>query len=303
MGCRSYFSGLPLNFFCKEPDVSTYFPPLVVPLKHALTIATSDSGAGAGVQADLKTFAAHGVYGLSVLSAVTAQNTTSVAALECLTPETVTAQLRAIRDDIPVEGIKIGLLGSVENTDAVTAFLSAEFSGVPLVVDPVMVSTSGHTFLPPESVSALKKLMARATLITPNLPEASVLWGRPITGPEERLEAGRALLALGAKNVLIKGGHGHGPEADDLLTGEEGEIWFRGPRVDTPNTHGTGCTLSSAVCANLASGLTLKEAVDQAKQYVTEGLRRSISLGRGPGPLNHFHRYYHFSSDGTGSGS
>ena len=272
----------------------TYSPPPVVPLKHALTIATSDSGAGAGIQADLKTFAAHQVYGLSVLSAVTAQNTTAVTALECLSPGVLTAQLRAIHDDIPVEGIKIGLLGNVENTEAVAEFLAAKFPGVPLVVDPVMVSTSGHTFLPPEAIEALKKLMALATVITPNLPEASTLWGRPITGPEERLTAGRALLATGAKNVLIKGGHGRAPEADDLLVGEDGEIWFRGLRIDTPNTHGTGCTLSSAICANLASGLTLKESVGLAKEYVAEGLRRSINLGHGPGPLNHFHRYYHF---------
>lgn len=266
-----------------------------VPLRHALTIATSDSGAGAGIQADLKTFAAHKVYGLSVLSAVTAQNTTAVTAMECLTPETVTAQLQAIYDDIPVEGIKIGLLGNAENTEAVTAFLAEKFSQVPLVVDPVMVSTSGHTFLPPDAVEALKKLMARATLITPNIPEAATLWGRPITGPEAQLAAGRALLALGAKNVLVKGGHGRAPEANDLLVGEDGETWFNGPRIDTPNTHGTGCTLSSAICANLASGLTLAEAVGQAKQYVAEGLRRSINLGHGPGPLNHFHQYYHFS--------
>jgi len=274
--------------------VTINLPPPVVPLKHALTIATSDSGAGAGIQADLKTFAAHRVYGLSVLSAVTAQNTTAVTALECLTPAAVTAQMQAIYDDIPVEGIKIGLLGNAENTAAVTEFLAANFPQVPLVVDPVMVSTSGHAFLPPDAIEALKKLMALATVITPNLPEAATLWGRPIAGPEEQLAAGRALLALGAKNVLVKGGHGQAPEANDLLVGQEGEIWFRGPRIKTPNTHGTGCTLSSAICANLASGLTLKEAVRLAKEYVAEGLRRSISLGHGPGPLNHFHQYYHF---------
>ena len=275
--------------------MTIYSPPPVVPLKHALTIATSDSGAGAGIQADLKTFAAHKVYGLSVLSAVTAQNTTAVTALECLTPAVVTAQLQAIYDDIPVESIKIGLLGNAENTEAVAGFLAAKFPRTPLVVDPVMVSTSGHTFLPPDAVEALKKLMAQATLITPNIPEASTLWGRPITGPEEQLAAGRALLATGAKNVLVKGGHGQAPGADDLLVGQDGEIWFRGPRINTPNTHGTGCTLSSAICANLALGLPLKEAVGLAKDYVAEGLRRSINLGHGPGPLNHFHEFYHFA--------
>lgn len=269
--------------------------PPAVPLKHALTIATSDSGAGAGIQADLKTFAAHKVYGLSVLSAVTAQNTTAVTALECLTPATVTAQLQALYDDIPVEGIKIGLLGNAANTEAVVEFLADRFPGVPLVVDPVMVSTSGHAFLPPEAIEALKKLMALATVVTPNIPEAATLWGRPIASLEERLAAGRALLATGAKNVLVKGGHGHAPETDDLLVGEAGEIWFKGPRINTPNTHGTGCTLSSAICANLAWGRPLPEAVGLAKEYVAEGLRRSINLGHGPGPLNHFHQYYHYT--------
>lgn len=270
--------------------------PPAIPLKHALTIATSDSGAGAGIQADLKTFAAHGVYGLSVLCAVTAQNTTAVTAMECLSPATVTAQLQAIYDDIPVEAIKIGLLGNAENTRAVAEFLAAKYPHTPLVLDPVMVSTSGHVFLPPDAVEALKTLMAQAMVITPNLMEAATLWGRPITGEAEQLEAGRALLATGAKSVLVKGGHGRTPEANDLLVEAGGEAaWFRGPRIGTPNTHGTGCSLSSAIAANLASGLTLREAVSRAKEYVAGGLRHSINLGHGPGPLNHFHRYYHFN--------
>lgn len=266
-------------------------------LKHALTIATSDSGAGAGVQADLKTFAAHKVYGLSVLSAVTAQNTTMVTALECLSPAVVTAQLQAIYDDIPVEAIKIGLLGSAANTEAVVLFLKEKYKGVPLVVDPVMVATSGHVFLEPDALASLKKIMALATLITPNIPEAEVLWGQPIKNKEDQLAAGRALLTCGAENVLIKGGHGVGSEADDLLVGQCGrEKWFKGPWVETPNTHGTGCTLSSAICANLALGLNLEEAVAKAKQYVTDGLRHGLSLGRGPGPLNHFYQYYNYES-------
>ncbi|MDL2226676.1 bifunctional hydroxymethylpyrimidine kinase/phosphomethylpyrimidine kinase [Deltaproteobacteria bacterium OttesenSCG-928-M10] len=264
------------------------------PLKHAMTIATSDSGAGAGVQADLKTFAAHRVYGVSVFSAVTAQNTRQVTAMECLSPETVTAQLKAIYDDIPVEAIKIGLLGNAANTMAVTKFLADHYAGVPIILDPVMVSTSGHTFLPPEAIEALKELAALATLVTPNLPEALALSGLEIKSSEDRRRAGEAVLSLGARNVLVKGGHGHGPEADDLLLGREGEVWFRGPRIDTPNTHGTGCTLSSAIAANLALGAGLNEAVGQAKHYVTEGLRHSINLGHGPGPLNHFHQYYRY---------
>lgn len=265
-----------------------------LPLRCALSIATSDSGSGAGLQADLKTFAAHRVYGLSVLSAITAQNTTAVTALGCLDPDLVTAQLQAIYDDIPVAAIKIGLLGNAANTGRVAEFLSRNYAGTPLVLDPVMVSTSGHSFLPREAILALKELMALATLVTPNLPEAEALAGGPISGPEDLRAAARAILETGASYVLIKGGHGQGPSADDYLLGPEGESWFAGPRVATINNHGTGCTLSSAICANLALGLDLAGAVRRAKDYVTEGLRQSINLGRGPGPLNHFHPYYHF---------
>ena len=268
----------------------------VVPLKCALTIATSDSGAGAGIQADLKTFAAHKVYGLSVISAVTAQNTRAVTAIECLSPELVTAQLAAIHDDFEVSAIKIGLLGDAANTFQVRDFLAEKYAETPVVVDPVMVSTSGHTFLPPEAVEALKSLMAGATLATPNLMEAEALSGLTIRSRADRTAAARVILDGGAKNVLVKGGHGQEPEADDLLLGTAGEIWFPGPRVMTPNTHGTGCTLSSAICANLALGLELPEAVGRAKEYVTLGLRHSISPGLGPGPLNHFHSYYNFEA-------
>ncbi len=265
-----------------------------VPLICALTIATSDSGAGAGIQADLKTFAANQVYGLSVLSAVTAQNTLAVTGLECLSPAMVTAQLQALHDDFPIAAIKIGLLGNAANTRAVAAFLREKYARVPIVLDPVMVSTSGHTFLPPEAIAALKELMEMATVITPNIPEAEVLSNQTIRTPDERRAAARAILAGGVGSVLIKGGHGHGSEADDLLMDADGETWFKGPRVNTPNTHGTGCTLSSAICANLARGRDLKEAVSRAKDYVTAGLRHSLAPGRGPGPLNHFHAYYHF---------
>ena len=268
--------------------------PPTAPLKHAMTIATSDSGAGAGVQADLKTFAAHRVYGVSVFSAITAQNTREVTAMECLSPETVTAQLKAIYDDIPVEAIKIGLLGNAANTLAVTSFLAANYADVPIILDPVMVSTSGHTFLPAEAVEALKSLISLAVLVTPNIPEATALSKVPVKTPKDCLKAARTILDLGARNVLIKGGHGSGLNADDLLMGEAGETWFHGSRVDTANTHGTGCTLSSAIAANLALGASLHDAVSQAKHYVTEGLRHSINLGQGPGPLNHFHSYYRY---------
>ncbi|UQZ91272.1 bifunctional hydroxymethylpyrimidine kinase/phosphomethylpyrimidine kinase [Deltaproteobacteria bacterium Smac51] len=259
-----------------------------------MTIATSDSGGGAGIEADLKAFAALKVYGACVLSAVTAQNTTAVTAMECLSPSLVTAQLQAVYDDFPVEAIKIGLLGNAGNTLAVADFLALNYREVPIVLDPVMVSTSGHTFLPPEAVEALKGLMKLATLITPNIPEAEVLSGLSIHGPEDQVKAAEAILALGVKNVLVKGGHGSGPTADDLLICSEGPVWIKGRRVDTPNTHGTGCTLSSAIAAGLAKGLNLTEAVRAAKEYVTGGLEHSLNLGHGPGPLNHFHPYYLF---------
>lgn len=267
-----------------------------VPLIRALTIATSDSGAGAGIQADLKTFAAHGVYGLSVLSAVSAQNSVAVTALECLSPALVLAQLEAVYDDLPPAAVKIGLLGDAVNTTVVASFLSSRNKNLPVVLDPVMVSTSGHVFLDPEAVEALKQLMCLVTVVTPNLREAVFLSGMTIKSPQDKVRAAEIIKGLGANQVLIKGGHGSGPEADDLLYGPQGETWFRATRVDTSNDHGTGCTLSSAICANLALGLELHEAVGLAKKYVTEALKHSFKPGRGPGPLNHFHRYYNFEN-------
>ncbi len=268
-----------------------------IPLKRAMTIATSDSGGGAGIEADLKTFAALKVYGACVLSAVTAQNTREVTGLECLSPALVTAQLKAVYDDFPVEAIKIGLLGSAENTRAVRLFLAENYMDTPIVLDPVMVSASGHAFLPDDAVESLRDLMKISTIVTPNLPEAGVLSGLSIDGPEARVKAAEAILAQGAKYVLIKGGHGEGPATDDLLMGPEGPEWFRGERIDTPNTHGTGCTLSSAVAARLARGANLPEAVGEAKEYVRGGLLNSINLGHGPGPLNHFHPFYAYGDN------
>lgn len=267
-----------------------------VPLIRALTIATSDSGAGAGIQADLKTFAAHRVYGLSVLSAVSAQNSVAVTGLECLSPSLVLAQLEAIYDDLPPAAVKIGLLGDTANTLAVAAFLAERNNDRPVVLDPVMVSTSGHVFLSPEEVEALKQLMALVTIVTPNIREAEALSGISIKKPQDAVSAAEAIVAFGVRQVLIKGGEGSGPGADDLLFGPHGITWFRGARVDTPNDHGTGCTLSSAICANLATGLELHEAIRLAKEYVTEGLKYSFKPGRGAGPLNHFYQYYNFES-------
>lgn len=267
------------------------------PLKTALTIATSDSGGGAGIQADLKTFAAHGVFGLCALSAVTAQNSLAVTALESLTPAMVTAQLQALRDDFKIDAVKIGLLGAAANIRATEIFLRENFD-VPIVLDPVMVSTSGHTFLADEEIQALKKLMALAALVTPNLPEAKALAGMDIENDAQRLRAAEIIAGqISGGHVLIKGGHGQEPDARDLLFGPGLEMWFSSPRVFTPNTHGTGCTLSSAIAANLALGLDLPQAVRRAKEYVTAGLENSFRPGHGPGPLNHFHHFYRIGQD------
>lgn len=267
------------------------------PLRHALTIASSDSGAGAGIQADLKTFAAHRVYGLSAISGITAQNTVEVTDVAFVSASNLRAQLKAIYDDIPVEAIKIGLIGSAANTEAAASFLAEHWAQLPIVLDPVMVSTSGHVFLAPEAVEALKKLIPLALVLTPNLREAEALTGLSINNRDEARRAAEKLLALGAKNVLIKGGHSEGDHCDDLLWGSEGEQWLTGPRLDSPNTHGTGCTLSSALAANLALGFDLPQAARRAKDYVTDALRQGLSLGRGPGPLHHFYAYYRFPSE------
>jgi hydroxymethylpyrimidine/phosphomethylpyrimidine kinase len=267
-----------------------------LPLTTALTIATSDSGGGAGIQADLKTFAALGVFGLTVLSGVSAQNTQAVTAVESLSPKLVTAQLAALWDDLPVGAIKIGLIGPPENARAIGEFLSQKARHIPLVLDPVLVSTSGHVFLTPAEIEALKNLFPLATLVTPNLPETEILTSLRADSPENIALAAEKLLSLGAQNVLIKGGHRDGPDSNDLLFGPNGLEVMAGPRIMTPNSHGTGCTLSSAIAANLAKGLALSAAVRAGKDYVTGCLKSAPRLGHGSGPLNHFHEYYYWES-------
>ncbi|MDR1608733.1 MAG: bifunctional hydroxymethylpyrimidine kinase/phosphomethylpyrimidine kinase, partial [Deltaproteobacteria bacterium] len=263
----------------------------VFPLAAALTIASSDSSGGAGIQADLKTFASLGVYGLTVICAVTAQNTLAVTAVESLSPNIVQAQLEAIWADIPPKAIKIGLIGSAESARVIFDFLKAQ--NVPLVVDPVLVSASGHVFLAPNEVEAVKNLFPLAALITPNIPEAAALTGISPQDPSFWAEAPQKLLSLGPQYVLIKGGHGQGPTAEDRLFGQDGtRLVFSGPRIVTNNTHGTGCTLSSAIAAHLAQRYDLPEAIQKAKDYVAKAFVGAPPFGRGPGPLNHFHQYY-----------
>ncbi|MDR2142138.1 MAG: bifunctional hydroxymethylpyrimidine kinase/phosphomethylpyrimidine kinase [Deltaproteobacteria bacterium] len=262
------------------------------PLATALTIASSDSSGGAGIQADLKTFASLGVFGLTVVCAVTAQNTQAVTAMESLSPSLLTAQLEALWADLPVGAIKIGLIGPAAGARAVADFLRAQAQGIAVVLDPVMVSASGHVFLSPEDQEGLKSLFPLATLLTPNLPEAEALTGQAIDSPQRAVAAGEKILKMGPRNVLIKGGHGRGPSCDDYLISPQGVEILAGARIETTNTHGTGCSLSSAIAAWLARGQTLGEAVRAAKAYVAQAFLSAPRLGRGPGPLNHFHQFY-----------
>jgi hydroxymethylpyrimidine/phosphomethylpyrimidine kinase len=256
----------------------------------ALTIAGSDSSGGAGIQADLKTFSAFGVYGASVLTALTAQNTRGVQGIHAVPSAFVVAQIDSVLSDLDVGAIKTGMLADAEIVGTVAHRLRAA-PPLPLVVDPVMVATSGDVLLKPEAVAAVKTQLAPlATLITPNLPEAAILLGGdPARTEADMVAQARALLALGCRAVLLKGGHGAGDTAVDFLAAGGEVERLSSPRVDTPHTHGTGCTLSAAVTALLAQGRPLGEAVRRAKAYVWEGLRagRDLGVGRGHGPVDH----------------
>lgn len=252
----------------------------------ALTIAGSDSGGGAGIQADLKTFAAHGVYGVSALTAVTAQNTVAVTGVQEVETSLVRAQVAAVCDDFPVAAAKTGMLSSAAIIGAVAE--AAADCRFPLVVDPVMVAKTGDRLLRPDAVEALRdELLPRATLLTPNLPEASDLTGRPVEDEAGMRDAADRLLRLGATAVLVKGGHLAGAELVDYYTDGVSERLFRASRIETRATHGTGCTLSAAVAAGIARGRALREAVERALAYVRTAMRRAAPLGRGHGPLGH----------------
>jgi hydroxymethylpyrimidine/phosphomethylpyrimidine kinase len=257
-------------------------------MKVALTIAGSDSGGGAGIQADLRTFAAHGVHGTSALTAVTAQNSVGVFAWTALTPELVVAQIEAVATDMPVAAAKTGMLATAEIIAAVAA-AAERLRIAPLVVDPVMVAKSGDRLLDAAAERAyVERLLPRAALVTPNLHEAAVLAGRPVRDVAGMRDAARALHDLGARAVLVKGG-ALAQDATDVFFDGQALVDLPCPRVETPNVHGTGCTLSAAICARLALGAPLLEAVRGAKQYLTEGLRRSFAVGKGRGIPDHLH--------------
>ena len=258
------------------------------PIPRALTIAGSDSGGGAGIQADLKTFAALGVYGASAITALTAQNTVAVTRVEEVSPAMVTAQIDAVLDDLGADAIKTGMLASAAIVGAVADAL-ARRAPPRLVVDPVMVSKSGAALLQDDAVDRLvRRLLPLALVVTPNLPEAARLTGLPVLTMEERRAAARAIAATGPRFVVVKGGHAPGDTVIDLVyDGREFEE-VRGPRIDTRSTHGTGCTFSAAIAAHLALGLEPQAAIRAARAYLTEALRAARPIGRGVGPVEHF---------------
>ena len=265
---------------------------MTVPI--ALTIAGSDSSGGAGIQADLKTFAAFGVYGASVITALTAQNTQGVRAVHPVPADFVTAQCEAVFDDLDVAAVKIGMVAQLATIEAIASALSRR-KPKHVVLDPVMVATSGARLLSADAIKHLRDdLIPLATLITPNLPEAAALLEEGVATDEGAIaDQGRRLLASGARAVLIKGGHGQGSESIDYLFTDGGMIALPAARIATQNTHGTGCSLSSAIAAGLAKGATLEQAVRDAKTWISGAIAAAdgLGVGRGHGPIHHFHRF------------
>lgn len=255
-------------------------------MKTALTIAGSDSSGGAGIQADLKTFLANGVYGMSVITSVTSQNTTGVYGIFDVSPETVTSQLDAVFTDIFPNAVKIGMVSSAEIIGVIADALK-KYRPKNVVLDPVMVSTSGSRLISEDATAALiEELFPLADIITPNLPEAMVLLGKDIVSEDDMIFAAQALASKYKTGVLLKGGHlEYG--ACDILAANGSVRRYMSERIDNPNTHGTGCTLSSAIAANLAKGSDMEASVREAKEYVTDAIRAGLNLGEGRGPLNH----------------
>ena len=255
-------------------------------MKTALTIAGSDSSGGAGIQADLKTMTMNGVYAMSVISALTAQNTTGVTQIMEVSPTFLTAQMDAVFTDIPVDAVKIGMVSSASLIHEIAAGLK-KYDAKNIVVDPVMVATSGAKLINEEAIDSLQKeLFPLAALITPNIPEAQVLANMKIASPEDMIQAAQIIYETYGCAVLCKGGHQMN-DANDLLFDSTGSHWFYGKRIENPNTHGTGCTLSSAIASNLAKGYNLKDSIRKAKDYLSGALQAMLDLGHGSGPMQH----------------
>ena len=260
-------------------------------MKKLLTIAGSDSSGGAGIQADIKTFSAHGVFGMSVITAVTAQNTQGVFDVQDISRDIIKKQIEAIFDDISVDGVKVGMVSKIETINTIAETLK-KYTVKNLVVDPVMVSKSGYHLLELDARQALIScLFPMATLVTPNLPEAEVITGLKVSSIEDMEKTAKLIYKMGPKYVLVKGGHLQGEAVDVLYDGSTFN-YYSSPRIRTINTHGTGCTLSSAIAANLAKGLSMTEAIDGAKAYISRAIEESFSIGNGVGPVHHFYKWY-----------
>lgn len=255
-------------------------------MKKVLSIAGSDSSGGAGIQADIKTMSSLGVYGMTVITAVTAQNTQGVFDVFEIDKKMVQAQIGAIFSDIEVDAVKIGMVSNVEIIKTIRELL-VEYKAKNIVVDPVMISKSGYFLLKPEAVEELKKLIAIADIVTPNIPEAEVLSNMKITSEEEMKISAKDIKNIGVKNVLVKGGH-RDNDANDVLYHNEEFVTIKGARIEAQNTHGTGCTLSSAIASHLAKGYSVEEAVKLSKEYISKVIENSFSIGKGVGPLGHF---------------
>lgn len=260
-------------------------------LARLLIVAGSDSGGGAGIQADIKTASALGVYAMTAVTAVTVQDTMGVHSIHAVPPDTIAHQMRVCLADIGADAIKTGMLASEDMIVAVASALREQARDVPLVVDPVMVAKGGARLIDDGALNVLKRdMLPLATVLTPNAPEASALaGGAPVETVEDMIAVGRMLRTLGPHAVLMKGGHVAGPEIVDVLIGETGEEAFVSPRIATVHTHGTGCTLASAIASGLAQGLSLHTAVERARAYVLEAIRTAPGFGHGHGPLNHMH--------------
>ena len=255
-------------------------------MKTALTIAGSDSSGGAGIQADIKTMTCNGVFAMSAITALTAQNTTGVSAIMEVTPEFLREQIKAVVTDIFPDAVKTGMVSSSSLIKVISDSIK-EFGLKNIVVDPVMVATSGSKLISDEAIETLKKeLLPLATVITPNIPEGEVLSGEKISSEKDMENAAKKINSLYGCKVLLKGGHSLNDANDYLFDGSEG-VWFYGKRIENPNTHGTGCTLSSAIASNLAKGLLLKDSVKNAKDYLSGALSAMLDLGKGRGPLAH----------------
>ena len=265
-------------------------------MKKCLTIAGSDCSGGAGIQADIKTFSALGCYGMSVVASVVAENTCRVISEQDIAPDIIRAQMDAVFEDIEVDGVKVGMLSGTETMLAVAEKLK-EYQTKRTVVDPVMVAKGGCALMRTDALEVfMKEIIPLSFLLTPNIPEAETITGLRVETTDDMKSAARRIFEMGAQNVLIKGGHLNGDAVDVLFDGRHFTL-FTGERINSKNTHGTGCTLSSAITSYLAKGMSLCEAVERAKRYVTQAILRAPDIGKGYGPINHFFKFYDMEAE------